>query len=318
MAALSKLQLKQLWKAYFQPTSADFSNLIDSWTDYSPALEAVGAAVSGGSTGVVNVTSPSTIAFLTSGATGQAVLATGTAASARTVLGLTAGATGQEILAAGTQASAKSAIGLAGLSLPVSVGNGGTGVASLSANHVLLGNGTSSLLTVAPGTSGNVLTSNGTTWQSSAVPAGKLVQHLRAETNSVGTTLTAIPWDDTPPLLAEGREFLSVSITPTKATNYLQIDVTFNVSSDAGNVTVALFQASGASAIAAIGRNVANQGGLIPLTLSHRILAASTSATQFQVRAGVATGTLTVNGESGARLFGGVLYSSITVTEIEP
>ena len=48
------------------------------------------------------------------------------------------------------------------------------------------------------------------------------------------------------------------------------------------------------------------------------ILAASTSATQFQVRAGVASGTLTVNGESGARLFGGVLYSSITVTEIEP
>jgi len=35
MTALSKLQLKQLWKAYFQPTSADFSNLIDSWADYN-------------------------------------------------------------------------------------------------------------------------------------------------------------------------------------------------------------------------------------------------------------------------------------------
>jgi hypothetical protein len=36
-----------------------------------------------------------------------------------------------------------------------------------------LGNGTSALQAVAPGTTGNVLTSNGTTWQSSTpAPAG--------------------------------------------------------------------------------------------------------------------------------------------------
>jgi hypothetical protein len=50
------------------------------------------------------------------------------------------------------------------------VANGGTGAATLTANNVLLGNGTSAPLTVAPGTSGNVLTSNGTTWQSTALP----------------------------------------------------------------------------------------------------------------------------------------------------
>ncbi len=48
------------------------------------------------------------------------------------------------------------------------VPNGGTGAASLAANNVLLGNGTSAVQVVAPGTSGNVLTSNGTTWQSAA------------------------------------------------------------------------------------------------------------------------------------------------------
>lgn len=42
--------------------------------------------------------------------------------------------------------------------------------ANLTANNVLLGNGTGAPLTVAPGTSGNVLTSNGTTW-TSATPA---------------------------------------------------------------------------------------------------------------------------------------------------
>jgi hypothetical protein len=50
------------------------------------------------------------------------------------------------------------------------VGNGGTGATTLTANNVILGNGTSAPLFVAPGTSGNVLTSNGTTW-TSATPA---------------------------------------------------------------------------------------------------------------------------------------------------
>ena len=50
----------------------------------------------------------------------------------------------------------------------VAVSNGGTGAATLTENNVLLGNGTSALQTVAPGANGNVLTSNGTTWNSTA------------------------------------------------------------------------------------------------------------------------------------------------------
>jgi hypothetical protein len=60
---------------------------------------------------------------------------------------------------------------LSGLTTALSVAQGGTGSTSLTANNVLLGNGTSALQAVAPGSSGNVLTSNGTTWSSSA-PAG--------------------------------------------------------------------------------------------------------------------------------------------------
>ena len=51
------------------------------------------------------------------------------------------------------------------------VANGGTGATTLTANNVLLGNGTSAPQAVAPSTAGNVLTSNGSTWQSTA-PAG--------------------------------------------------------------------------------------------------------------------------------------------------
>lgn len=51
---------------------------------------------------------------------------------------------------------------------------GGTGQTSLTANNVILGNGTSAVQFVAPGTNGNVLTSNGTTWTSAVLPAGGL------------------------------------------------------------------------------------------------------------------------------------------------
>jgi hypothetical protein len=48
------------------------------------------------------------------------------------------------------------------------VNKGGTGGGTFTANAILLGNGTSGFLTVAPSTSGNVLTSDGTTWVSAA------------------------------------------------------------------------------------------------------------------------------------------------------
>jgi hypothetical protein len=56
------------------------------------------------------------------------------------------------------------------LSSALPVTSGGTGLATLTANNVILGNGTSNPSFVAPGNSANVLTSNGTTWVSSVVP----------------------------------------------------------------------------------------------------------------------------------------------------
>ena len=48
----------------------------------------------------------------------------------------------------------------------ISAQYGGTGSANLTANNVILGNGASTVKVVAPGTAGNVLTSDGTTWVS--------------------------------------------------------------------------------------------------------------------------------------------------------
>lgn len=51
------------------------------------------------------------------------------------------------------------------------VANGGTGATSLTTNNVVLGNGTSAVQVVAPGTTGNLLTSDGTTWASTTPAA---------------------------------------------------------------------------------------------------------------------------------------------------
>lgn len=54
---------------------------------------------------------------------------------------------------------------------PLGAAAGGTGLATITANNVILGNNTGIVQVVAPGTTGNVLTSDGTTWKSQAVPA---------------------------------------------------------------------------------------------------------------------------------------------------
>ena len=73
------------------------------------------------------------------------------------------------------------------------VASGGTGAASITANSVVLGNGTSAIQEVAPGTSGNVLTSNGTTW-TSAAPATILTR----ETEKATTSGTSVEWTSLP------------------------------------------------------------------------------------------------------------------------
>ena len=76
----------------------------------------------------------------------------------------------------------------------ISVIKGGTGLTSLVSNSVLLGNGTNAVQVVSPGTSGNVLTSNGTTWTSAPlteVTAGNLIGTTLAS-SVVNTSITSV------------------------------------------------------------------------------------------------------------------------------
>jgi len=111
-------------------------------TTAGDARTALGAAKTGANSDITSLTACTTITGLTTPLT-TAQGGTGTAST--TFANLTTNVTG---------------------TLPVT--NGGTGLATLTANNVMLGNGTSTPSFVSPSTSGNVLTSNGTTWTSAA------------------------------------------------------------------------------------------------------------------------------------------------------
>jgi hypothetical protein len=84
------------------------------------------------------------------------------------------GVTDQVSVADLTVGRAISAASLTLTTTALTVANGGTGLATLTANNVILGNGTSAPSFVAPSTTGNVLTSNGSTWTSATPAAGNL------------------------------------------------------------------------------------------------------------------------------------------------
>lgn len=73
------------------------------------------------------------------------------------------------------------------------VANGGTGLATLTSANLMVGNGTGNVTFIAPGTSGNVLTSNGSAWVSSAAASGGAFNYClnsQFEFNDYGITDT--------------------------------------------------------------------------------------------------------------------------------
>jgi hypothetical protein len=68
------------------------------------------------------------------------------------------------------------------------VANGGTGASSLTANSLLAGSGTNAVSLIAPGTAGNVLVSNGTSWTSGST--NNFIQNQTAADQTAGFRIT--------------------------------------------------------------------------------------------------------------------------------
>lgn len=161
-------------------------------------------------------------------------------------------AAGTGIGVSGTCAITTSGTCTVALSTPVSTANGGTGVASPTAHNLLVGNGASAMNTLAPGTSGNVATSNGTDWTSAAPSTGGMTS-LGSGTASGSTPVTLgsltltgyralyIPYSITVSATATVLSFMSnnidVASSGTARKGYIWVDLKTGLATAVGNAT---------------------------------------------------------------------------------
>ena len=149
--------------------------------------------------------------------------------------------------------------------------------------------------------------------------AGAIVQVVNVMDSAVGTGTGVYNLDDSVPANTEGDEAFTLAVTPTNASNKLKIEVVVNIASSIqARAFAGLFQDTTSAALAAATIWIPNANNLGLISFTHYMTAGTTSATTFKVRIGSnSAATTTFNGYSAGRIFGGVIPSSITITEIQ-
>jgi hypothetical protein len=171
--------------------------------------------------------------------------------------------------------------------------------------------------TITNGTITDTRTQAGAQTTPAQVVAGMPVQIATVSYSAVAAGTTLIPFDDTLPQSSEGDQYMILSFTPKSATNHLFIEAKGHFSSSVLNdMTMALFQDSGANALAVSDSTIPVANYSSVQFLGYDMVAGTTSTITFKIRAGGSVaGTTTFNGAGGGRRFGGAILSYIKVTE---
>ena len=174
----------------------------------------------------------------------------------------------------------------------------------------------------AVGSSGNVLTSNGSAWASAAPAAGgKCLQAVHVLNNTASTASTQFPADDSIPQNNEGVELMTLAITPQSASSKLHIHVQLCGSkSNEAPIYWALFVDSTANALAWGGHYTTNLGIQNAGSGFHVVNSSSTSARTYKIRIGTdnnSGGTVYINRNSAsASRLGNIGHCGIIIYEI--
>ena len=146
---------------------------------------------------------------------------------------------------------------------------------------------------------------------------GYVIQTKRTVTGAVATGTTTIPNDDTVPQDSEGDQYMTVELDPDSGANAIRLQAVVNGAISAGSpMAAALYRTAETQAYVAVQQEAAAN---VPkqLHLDYLLLAPATTNTIYEVRAGPSTaGTMTFNGVSAGRKYGGVMNSYIQADEI--
>jgi hypothetical protein len=150
--------------------------------------------------------------------------------------------------------------------------------------------------------------------------AGKVVQVVSVFKGTSVTGTTVMPADDTTPQNTEGVEMFTLAITPTSASNILEVKATCHLeNSGSGNLLqMALFQDSTAGALgsAAVWSDTADR--MHSCVLNFKFVAGTASETTLKIRAGGGgAGTIRLNEHADATHHNGLLVSGMIITEIQ-
>ena len=155
------------------------------------------------------------------------------------------------------------------------------------------------------------------------IQPGMTIQVANFQTGILATGTTIIPQDNTIPQITEGDEFMSLAFTPKFANSKLLIQVTTHGSHTSltrPRHIVALFKDAIVNALAASLTRIGEDRQNIESTqtFSHTEIAGTVDLRTYRVRIGSdLAGTYTFNGNTSAtQQLGGVMASSITITEI--
>jgi hypothetical protein len=158
-------------------------------------------------------------------------------------------------------------------------------------------------------------------YQPGSVPLpGQEIQTQEAYTGAEASGATAFTIDDNIPVNTHGAQLISQAITPVSSANVLRITGMLNISDGNGSpatMGMALFQDSTSNALASWLLYSTATGAPIEAPVEWSMLSATISSTTFKVRVGDGAGsTITLNGQSGSRKFGGSIGSYLRAREI--
>ncbi len=160
----------------------------------------------------------------------------------------------------------------------------------------------------------------------SRMPIGSIVDSASNSYAANANLSTVIPRDDTPPLVAEGTQILSVVITPKSTTNKLRCRFRGQAAKSViGSIISAIFASgTGISGTAGEARAVDMQtAGTVDYTVSIgcevEFVPGTTNAVTVTVRVGpdATGGNVRLNGTTAGRFLGGVSAATLVVEEIK-